>query len=127
MSGVKLTKKAVIISSTLIELISVGISSYYVFKFIDSQADVNIQFMGQTMKLSVFNGLLGVASSLLSDSVTDTVMNKLNRRIQNLSKEVVSVGTHAGFNVGIMAILDEKHGLRGQAAMIGAVSTVIAD
>ena len=104
-----------------------GISFYFVSKFIDSQDDSNNEFMGQTMKLSVFYGLLGVASSLLSDSVTDTVMNKLNSRIQNLSKEVVSVGTHAGLNIGIMAILDEKHGLRGQAEVIGAVSTVIGD
>ena len=54
-------------------------------------------------------------------------MNKMNSRIQNMSKETVSIATHAGLNVGIMALLDVNHGVRPEAAIIGVGGIILGD
>ena len=96
MSNVKLTKKK-IINSTFVKPICVGIGSGLVAMAVDKQADVVVELFGYKMKLIFFYGLLGVGSSLLSNSVTETEMSKMNSRIQNVRKETVSIATHAGF------------------------------
>ena len=127
MSNVKLTKKSNIINATFVKPICVGIGSGLVAMAVDKQADVVVDFFGYKMKLKYFYVLLGVTSSLLANSVTETVMSKLNSRIQNLSKETVSVATHAGLNVGIMALLDVNHGIRPEAGIIGVGGSILGD
>ena len=127
MSNVKLTIKNNIINAIFVKPICVGISSGLVAMAVDKQAYVVVEFFGYKMKLKYFYVLLGVTSSLLSNSVTETVMNKMNSRIQNMSKETVSIATHAGLNVSIMALLDVNHGIRPEAAVIGIGGSILGD
>ena len=126
--SVKLSRKSNIVNITLLRPSLCAISSALIAKVIEgSSADAEVTLFGVKLKFWMIYALLGFISALLSGSISDTVMNRLNARIQNLSKEVVNTGVHGALNVSILAVLDESHNIRPNALIIGILSSIVAD
>ena len=116
---IKLSKKNNIANMLVTKPISIGLASYLAAMVVEGDvASQNVEFLGFSIPLAVFYGLLGAGSSLVTNPITDTVMYRLNAKYQNLSREIVSAGVHVGSNVAAIMLLDNEHAFRKEAVLV---------
>ncbi len=112
--SVKLSKKSNVLNITLIKPIVIAAATYGVAYLIDK--DTKAHLFGMNLSMPQLYAGLAVGSSLVTGPITDIAMSHLNARYQNLSKEMVGAGVHAGLNLGVIYAL--SHQVKWDAALI---------